>query len=41
VRVRPAPLAPRVTDAERDAHLAFVATLGDKAIWKDYLSAGA
>jgi len=41
VRVRPAPLAPRVTDAERDAHLAFVATLGDKAIWKDYVSAGA
>jgi DNA polymerase-3 subunit epsilon len=37
VRVRPAPLAPRVTDAERAAHRAFVATLGDKAIWKDYL----
>ena len=37
VRVRPAPLAPRVTDAERDAHRAFVATLGEKAIWKDYL----
>ena len=36
VRVRPAPLAPRITDAERDAHLAFVATLGEKAIWKDY-----
>ena len=36
---RPAPLAPRVTDAERAAHRAFVATLGDKAIWKDYLPA--
>src|ERR1043166_508804 len=32
VRVRPAPLAPRITAAERDAHLAFVATLGEKAI---------
>jgi DNA polymerase-3 subunit epsilon len=41
VKVRPAPLPPRVTDAEREAHLAFVATLGDKAIWKDYLPAGA
>jgi len=39
VRVRPAPLAPRVTDAEREAHRAFVATLGEKAIWKDYLAA--
>ena len=38
VRTRPAPLVPRVTDAERAAHRAFVATLGDKAIWKDYLS---
>jgi DNA polymerase-3 subunit epsilon len=41
VRVRPAPLEPRITAAERDAHLAFVATLGDKAVWKDYLPAGA
>jgi len=39
VRVRPAPLAPRVTDDEREAHQAFVATLGDKAIWNDYLAA--
>jgi DNA polymerase III subunit epsilon len=37
VRQRPVPLAPRITDAEREAHLAFVATLGDKAIWVDYL----
>ena len=37
VRVRPAPLSPRVTEAEREAHLAFVATLGEKAVWKDYL----
>jgi DNA polymerase-3 subunit epsilon len=38
VRSRPAPLAPRVTDAELAAHRAFVATLGEKAIWKDYWS---
>jgi DNA polymerase-3 subunit epsilon len=41
VHVRAAPLAPRVTDADRAAHLAFVATLGEKAIWKDYLPAAA
>ena len=28
IRVRPQPLAPRLTDEEREAHLAFVATLG-------------
>jgi DNA polymerase-3 subunit epsilon len=39
VKVRPTPLPPRVTDEERAAHLAFVGTLGDKAIWKDYLAA--
>jgi DNA polymerase III subunit epsilon len=39
VRVRPVPLVPRLSDAEREAHLAFVATLGEKAIWKDYLAA--
>jgi DNA polymerase-3 subunit epsilon len=39
VKVRPAPLAPRLTDAEREAHRAFVATLGEKAIWNDYLPA--
>jgi len=39
VRVRPAPLAPRISEAEREAHLAFVGTLGEKAIWKDYLGA--
>ncbi len=35
-RVRPSPLPPRLTDAERAAHGAFVATLGEKAIWNDY-----
>jgi len=37
LRVRPAPLLPRLTEAERLAHRAFVATLGEKAIWVDYL----
>jgi DNA polymerase-3 subunit epsilon len=36
IRVRPAPLAPRVTDAEREAHAAFIATLGEGAIWLSY-----
>jgi DNA polymerase-3 subunit epsilon len=39
VKVRPLPLAPRVSDVEREAHRAFVATLGEKAIWNDYLPA--
>ena len=33
---RPAPLAPRISAEERAAHDAFVATLGDAAIWKKY-----
>jgi DNA polymerase-3 subunit epsilon len=37
LRARPVPLRPRLTDAERVAHRAFVATLGDKPIWADYL----
>ncbi len=36
-RIRAVPLLPRLTEAERAAHRAFIATLGDKAIWKDYL----
>lgn len=36
VRQRPAPLKPRISDAEREAHRAFVATLGDSPIWRDY-----
>jgi DNA polymerase-3 subunit epsilon len=35
--VRPFALAPRISAAEREAHRAFVATLGAKAIWVDYL----
>src|SRR5579883_2656413 len=35
-KVRPVPLPPRVTEAERAAHSALVAQLGAKAIWNDY-----
>ena len=35
----PASLAPRITHADREAHRAFVATLGDKPIWNDFLGA--
>jgi DNA polymerase-3 subunit epsilon len=37
IRVRPTALAPRLTAEEREAHLAFVATLGQTAIWRAYL----
>src|SRR4051795_13221320 len=37
-RQRTEPLAPRLSDAEREAHRAFVATLGEKSIWKDFLA---
>lgn len=39
VRVRPAPLPSRITDAERAAHSAFIVTLGEKAVWNDYATA--
>ena len=32
-RPRPVPLAPRLTEAEAAAHAAFVAQLGDDAVW--------
>ena len=35
-RERSAPLAPRISDADRAAHRDFVASLGDKALWRDY-----
>ncbi|MBS0528535.1 MAG: DNA polymerase III subunit epsilon [Proteobacteria bacterium] len=35
-RQRIAPLMPRVSDADRVAHRDFVATLGEKAIWKEF-----
>ncbi|MGJ4930893.1 DNA polymerase III subunit epsilon [Bradyrhizobium sp. HKCCYLS2038] len=37
-RQRDVPLAPRVTEAEREAHRAFIATLGDKPIWMEFLA---
>ena len=40
-RERDVALAPRVTDADRAAHRQFVATLGENALWRDYLSDGA
>src|SRR5260221_13425728 len=39
-RQREVPLAPRITDADREEHRAFVATLGDKPIWNEFLAAG-
>jgi len=35
-RKRPAPLGPRLTEAEAAAHAAFVASLSGEVIWKDY-----
>jgi DNA polymerase-3 subunit epsilon len=37
VRERAEPLAARVTDEERAAHRRFIATIGDGAIWRDYI----
>jgi DNA polymerase III subunit epsilon len=38
-RQRAEPLVSRITDEDRAAHRAFVATLGDKAIWNEFLGA--
>ena len=38
VRERPVPLVAVITAEERAAHLAFIATLGENAIWRDYVS---
>jgi DNA polymerase-3 subunit epsilon len=35
-RERGAPLPPRVSDADREAHRAFVASLGENAVWRNY-----
>jgi len=37
VRPRPVALTPRISIEEREAHRQFVATLGNGAIWHDYL----
>jgi DNA polymerase-3 subunit epsilon len=36
VRVRPAPLAPRLSAEELAAHTAFIATLGAGALWREF-----
>jgi DNA polymerase III subunit epsilon len=38
VRERLVPLIPAITVEERAAHHAFIATLGDNAIWRQYVS---
>ena len=35
-RARPVPLPPRISEDERLAHAAFIATLGDSAVWRSY-----
>ncbi|MFG1421933.1 DNA polymerase III subunit epsilon [Roseixanthobacter liquoris] len=36
-RARPVPLAPRLSQEERDIHRAFIEQMGDKALWAQYL----
>ena len=38
VRERPVPLPPIVTAEDRAAHRAFIVTLGENAIWREYVS---
>jgi len=38
LRTRPAALGARVSDAEREAHAKFVASLGEDALWREYRS---
>jgi DNA polymerase III subunit epsilon len=38
LRERLVPLAPAVTNEDRAAHRAFIATLGENAIWLDYIN---
>ena len=38
VAQRPTPLAPRLTEADVEAHLAFVASLGGTVLWREYLA---
>jgi DNA polymerase-3 subunit epsilon len=39
VRVRPQPLTPRLSADEQAEHLAFIATLGEAAVWRYYVPA--
>ena len=38
-RQRLVPLAPRITEEDREVHRAFIATLGDKPVWNEFLMA--
>jgi DNA polymerase III subunit epsilon len=38
LRERPEPLPQRISEEERAAHRRFIATLGENAIWRDYVS---
>jgi DNA polymerase III subunit epsilon len=38
IRERTVPLAPRLSEEERAAHRSFIATLGEAAIWREYVS---
>ena len=38
-RQRLVPLVPRITEEDREAHRAFIATLGDKPVWNEFLTA--
>ena len=38
IRERPVPLPARLSAEQRAAHRQFIATLGDSAIWRDYVS---
>ena len=38
VRERPVPLPPRLTTDAQAAHRQFIASLGENAIWRDYVS---
>ena len=37
LRTRPVALAARVSEADREAHRKFVATLGENAVWRNYM----
>lgn len=36
IKLRPTPLPPRLSEADRAAHREFVATLGEDAVWRTY-----
>lgn len=40
LRQRPEPLTPRISEAEAASHAAFLAAMGEKAIWNSYLDSG-